>query len=359
MSKLNKTISKIQEIDKESFEKTQKRLDNLTKPAGSLGRLEDLVKQIVAITRNDKLTLKRKVIFTLAGDHGISEENISAFPKEVTAQMIYNFLSGGAGINVLANHTGCEVIVIDMGVAEKIKEQKIENKKCKFIDKKINFGTKNFLKETAMTKSEAIKSIEIGIELVENELNEGLDIIGCGDMGIGNTTSSSIITALICGKEAEEVTGKGTGIKEEYYKKKIEIVKKAVTIHKPTISSPIDILAKVGGYEIGGIAGIILGGAANKKPIVLDGFITGASALIAYKLNPLIKDYIIASHSSAEPGHKIILDYLGLKPLLNLNLRLGEGTGAALGISLAEASCKILNEMATFKDAGVSEEKNN
>ncbi len=355
MNKLKEVISNIEDIDKGSYTNTQKRLDNLTKPPGSLGRLEDLVKQVIAISRKKNPLINRKIIFTVAGDHGISEENVSVYPKEVTAQMVYNFLSGGAGINVLANHSGCEVVVVDMGVAEKIKEQKIEKKRCKFIDRKINFGTKNFLKEDAMTIEEAIKSIETGIEIVENELKEGIDIIGCGDMGIGNTTSSSIITAIICQKNPEEVTGKGTGLSEEHYKNKIEVVKKVIEKRKPNPNDPIDLLAKIGGYEIGGIVGIILASAVNKIPIVLDGFITGASALIAYKLNPLVKNYLIASHCSAEPGHKIILNYLDLQPLLNLNLRLGEGTGSALGISLTEASCKILNEMATFEKAGVSD----
>jgi nicotinate-nucleotide--dimethylbenzimidazole phosphoribosyltransferase len=357
MKKLKNTISEIEDVDKESFVITQKRLDNLTKPKGSLGRLEELAKQIVAITGKENPILKNKIIFTLAADHGITEEGVSAYPKEVTSQMVYNFLRGGAGINVLARHTGCKVVVCDMGVATELRVERgeLRNKDCKFVNKKINYGTKNFVKESAMTKEEAIRAIEKGIELVEEELNEGIDIIGTGDMGIGNTTTSSAICAVICRKEVEEVTGRGTGIDDRIYQNKIKVIKKAIEFHKPNPDDAIDILSKIGGYEIAGIAGVILGGARYRIPVVIDGFISGAGALIAYKLNPKIKDYLIASHLSKERGHRIMLEYLGLNPVLNLDMRLGEGTGSCLAISIIEASCKILLEMATFSEAGVSE----
>lgn len=356
MEKLKATILGIENIDRLScFEKTQKRLDNLTKPKDSLGRLEELAKQVVAITGKENPELKNKVIFTLAADHGITEEGVSAYPKEVTSQMVYNFLSGGAGINVLARQVGCRVVVVDIGVDGEMKVENLKLKGCKFKNKKINFGTKNFAKEPAMTKDEAIKAIEAGIELVEEELKDGLDIIGCGDMGIGNTTPSSAIAAVVTGVDVEEVTGRGTGVNDKIYQNKISVIKKAIEYHKPNPDDAIDILSKVGGYEIAGIAGVILGGAKYKIPVVIDGFISGAGALIAYKLQPKVKDYMIASHLSFEKGHRIILEYLGLNPILNLDMRLGEGTGAALGIFIVEAACKILSEMATFKDAGVSE----
>ena len=267
--------------------------------------------------------------------------------------MVYNFLNGGAGINVLANYVGARVIVVDMGVAEKLKAQ--SSKLKTFKDKKINYGTKNMAKGSAMTRLEAIKSIETGIELFEEEMVNGIDIIGTGEMGIGNTTPSSAITAVFTRKPVEDITGRGTGIDEQGLKNKIRIIKEALKINNPNPEDPIDVLAKVGGFEIGGLAGIILAAAFHKVPVVIDGFISGAAALIAYQLEPKVKDYMIAAHCSVEKGHRIILDYIGLKPLLDLDLRLGEGTGAALGISIVEAGVKILTQMATFQSAGVSE----
>lgn len=330
-------------------EKTQKRLDDLTKPQGSLGRLEELAKQVVGITGNDVPSLKNKVIFTMAGDHGIAKEGVSAFPQEVTLQMVYNFIEGGAGINVLAKHVGARVVVVDMGVAEKLN---IKNEKLKI--KKINFGTKNMAKGRAMTKQEAVRSIEAGIEAFEEELSNGIDLIGTGDMGIGNTTASSAIASVFTEHSVEDVTGRGTGINDDTLKNKIQVIKKAININKPDPRDPIDVLSKVGGFEIGGLVGVILAGASRRIPVVIDGFISGAAALIAYHLEPKVKDYLIAAHCSVEKGHKVILDYMGLKPVLDLELRLGEGTGAALGMSIVEAGIKILTEMATFQSASVS-----
>jgi nicotinate-nucleotide--dimethylbenzimidazole phosphoribosyltransferase len=353
MKMITDTIKKIKELDYALMQKTQKRLDSLTKPQGSLGRLEELAKQVVGITRKENPPIKNKVIFTLAGDHGVTEEKVSAYPEEVTTQMVYNFLRGGAGINVLARHIGARVVVIDMGVSERFKSQNLKFKSFK--DKKINFGTRNFTKEPAMTREEAIKSIETGIKLVEEELSCGIDILGTGDMGIGNTTASTAISAAIINKSIEELTGRGTGIDEVMLKNKIEAIKKALEINKPDASDPIDVLSKVGGFEIGGLVGIILAGSAKRIPVVIDGFISGAACLLAYKLEPKIKHYVIPSHCSAERGHRIILNHVGLNPLLDLEMRLGEGTGACLGINLVEAAVKILNQMATFKEAAVSE----
>lgn len=352
MQKLNEILSKIEKIDYSLAKKTQDRLNNLTKPQGSLGRLEELAKQIVEITQNENPSLKNKVIFTMAGDHGVVEERVSAYPKEVTSQMVYNFLKGGAGINVLARHVGARVIIVDMGVACDLEPHP------DLVIKKINYGTKNMARGPAMSREEAIKSIENGIEIFEEELNKGIDIVGTGDMGIGNTTPSSAITSVITGKPVEEVTGRGTGIDDETLSNKIEIIKKAIGVNKPNAKDAIDILSKVGGFEIGGLAGIILASASKKVPVVIDGFISGAAALIAYKLEPKVKDYMIASHCSVERGHRLILEYIGLKPLLDLDMRLGEGTGAALGMSIVEASIKILTEMATFQSAAVSEKLN-
>jgi nicotinate-nucleotide--dimethylbenzimidazole phosphoribosyltransferase len=349
MDKIKKTIDAIEEIDSSLMEKAQMRLDNLTKPQGSLGRLEELAKAIVGIRKNETPSLKNKVIFTLAGDHGIATEGVSAFPQEVTPQMVYNFINGGAGINVLAKHVGARVVVADMGVACDL------NNNENLVIKKVNYGTKNMIKEAAMTKEEAIKSIEAGIELFEEELSKGIDIVGTGEMGIGNTTPSSAISAVITGKPVEDMTGRGTGINETGLSNKIEMIKKAIKINNPASKDAIDVLSKVGGFEIGGLTGIILAAASKRVPVVIDGFISGAAALIAYTLAPKTKDYMIAAHCSVEKGHKIVLDHIGIKPLLDFNLRLGEGTGAALAMTIVDASVKILTEMATFGDAGVSE----
>ena len=349
MELLKEIISKIDKIDNSLSEETQKRLDNLTKPQGSLGRLEDLAKQIVEITKTRNPKLKHKVIFTMAGDHGVVENNVSAFPQEVTPQMVYNFLNGGAGINVLARHVGARVVIVDMGVACDLKNNP------SLIIKKVNHGTRNMTKGPAMSKGEAIKSIENGIEVFKEELANGIDIVGTGDMGIGNTTPSSAIVAAIIGRNVEEVTGRGTGIDDKTLAGKIAAIKEALKVNKPNPKDGIDILSKVGGFEIGGLTGVILAAAANRVPVVIDGFISGAAALIASTLEPKVKDYMIAAHCSVERGHKIALEFLGLKPVLDLNLRLGEGTGAALAMNIIEAGTKILNEMATFESAGVSE----
>jgi len=349
MNRLKQTIERIEGIDSGLMEKTQVRLNNLTKPQGSLGRLEELAKQIVGITKDESPNLKKKVIFTMAGDHGVTHENVSAYPKEVTPQMVYNFLSGGAGINVLARHIDAMVVVVDMGTAE---ELNLKDEKLKI--KKIALGTKNMAAGPAMTKDEAIKSIEAGIEAFREELADGIDIAGTGDMGIGNTTASSAIVAAITGAPVADVTGRGTGIDDNTLSRKISVIERAIKVNRPDPKDPIDVLSKVGGFEIGGIAGVILGAASKRIPVVIDGFISGAGALIAYALEPKAKDYMIAGHSSVEKGHRAIFDHIGLEPILDLNLRLGEGTGAALGISIVEASIKILNEMATFKSAAVS-----
>ncbi|HLD36731.1 MAG TPA: nicotinate-nucleotide--dimethylbenzimidazole phosphoribosyltransferase [Planctomycetota bacterium] len=359
MNLLDETVSGIGRLDNAVMDKVQKRLDNLTKPQGSLGRLEELAKHIAGITGQESPTLKHKIIFTLVGDHGVTEEGVSAYPKKVTPQMVYNFLRGGAGINVLAKQMGARVVIVDMGVCEKLQVSgyKLQDNKTVFKDCKINLGTSNFTKGPAMSREEAIKSIEAGIKLVEEEISNGLNIVGTGDMGIGNTTPSSAITAVFTDCKVEDVTGYGTGINESGWAKKVESINKGIVLNKPDSSDPVDVLAKVGGYEIGGIAGVILGAARHRIPVVIDGFISGAGALIAVGLAPQAKDFIIASHCSQERGHKYALAHMDLKPLLDLNLRLGEGTGAALAMSLCESAVRILNEMATFGEASVSEKK--
>ncbi len=349
MQELEKILARIDDIDKDIYEKVQLKLDNLTKPVGSLGRLEELARRYVAITGKENPQLNRKIIYTMAADHGVTEEGVSAYPKEVTPQMVYNFLGGGAAINVLARHAGTEVMVVDMGVDHDFEPLP------GLIIKKIGRGTKNMARGPAMERREAIQAIKIGVELVEELVEKGLDIIGTGDMGIGNTTSSSAILSVFTGADPREVAGRGTGINDEGLARKIEIIRKAVDLNAPDPQDPIDVLAKVGGYEIGGIAGLVIGAAANGIPVVVDGFISGAGALVAGRLEPKVKQYLIASHNSVEMGHRLLLEQLELRPLLDLDLRLGEGTGAALAIQLMDASLKILTQMSTFGEAGVSE----
>jgi len=350
MDLLSNTVNAIVAIKEEWYSVAQKRLDNLTKPLGSLGRLEEFARRLVAITENKSPILDKKVVFTFAGDHGITEEGVSAYPKEVTPQMVLNFIRGGAGINVLARHAGSEVVVVDIGVDYDFGE--LDG----LLHMKAIKGTRNFTKGPAMTRKEALECIETGITLAVGYTKKGYKIFGTGDMGIGNTTPSSAIAAVLTGRPVVEVTGKGTGISDASLKQKVKTIQKGIKVNAPNPKDALDVLSKVGGAEIGGIAGLILGAAANRVPVVIDGLISTAGALIAYTIEPKIKDYIFAAHNSVEIGHKAMLDKMGLQPILDLNLRLGEGTGAALAMLMIEAGLKIYREMATFGEAGVSDE---
>lgn len=349
MKQLKEKIEAIPGIDTALGEKIEKRLGQLTKPSGSLGRLEELAKWYGMARREVKPSLQNKVVTVFAADHGVVEENVSAYPQEVTAQMVYNFLRGGAGINVLARHVGAKVVVVDIGVAHEFPSLAGLRKN------KVRWGTANMAKGPAMERSEAISAIEVGFNVVEGLLVEGIDLIGTGDMGIGNTTASSAITAVITGQALPSVTGKGTGIDDDRLRHKISVIEKALAQNQPDRNDPLDVLAKVGGLEIAGMVGVILNAALHQVPVLIDGFISGSAALIAVALQPRVKGYLLASHQSVEPGHRLALHWIGLEPVLDLNLRLGEGTGAALAMGLVEAGVKILDEMATFGEAGVSE----
>lgn len=350
MELLQKAVKSIAPVNEEWYAAAQKRLDNLTKPPGSLGRLEEFARKLVAITENRTPLLDKKVVFTFAGDHGVTAEGVSAYPKEVTPQMVLNFIRGGAGINVLARHAGAAVIVVDIGVDHDFDETD------GLIRLKVVRGTKNFAKGPAMTRDEAVRCLEVGIEIANGYAKKGYKLFGTGDMGIGNTTPSSAIASVLTGNSVSMVTGKGTGISDESLRKKVRVIEDAIRLNRPDPKDALDVLSKVGGAEIGGIAGIVLGAAANRVPVVIDGFISTAGALIAYCLEPKTKDYMFAAHNSVEVGHKAMLDKMGLKPILDLDLRLGEGTGAALAMLLIEAGLKIYREMATFSEAGVSDE---
>jgi len=351
MMTLNEAIQKIRPVDQVCWQRAQARLDRLTKPVRSLGRLEELAAFYAAITGEVRPKLPRTAIFTFAADHGVTEEGISAYPRAVTAQMVFNFLRGGAGVNVLASHVGAEVRVVDIGVAHEF------GPLPGLISRKVAYGTRNFSREPALTRGEAIQALEVGVTLADEASREGFGLLGTGDMGIGNSTASAAITAAITRQPVAEVTGRGTGIDDTRYARKVTVIEQALERHRPDSRDPLDVLAKIGGLEIAGLAGLILGAAACRIPVVLDGFIAGAAALIAVGLQPLCREYLIASHLSVECGHQAVVNQLGLKPLLDLDLRLGEGTGACLGIGLVQAGIKILTQMATFDEAGVSEQE--
>jgi nicotinate-nucleotide--dimethylbenzimidazole phosphoribosyltransferase len=346
---IHETIGRIQGTNPDLLTQAQARLDRLTKPVGSLGRLEELAARYVMITGELEPKVPRGAVFTFAADHGVTVEGVSAYPSAVTPQMVLNFLRGGAGVNVLARHAGIEVRIVDIGVAFDFGQ--IPG----LIHKKVMFGTKNLLVEPAMSPTETEQALLVGIHLATEAAQQGIGLIGTGEMGIGNTTASSAITAVMTRRAVSEVTGRGTGIGDASHVHKIGVIQRALDLHRLDSTNAMEVLAKVGGLEIAGLAGLMLGAAAARIPIVLDGFIAGAAALIAVGLESRCRGYLMASHRSVEPGHQAILAHLGLKPLFDLDLRLGEGTGACLGMSLVFAAIKILTEMATFDEAGVSE----
>ncbi len=349
MNIVEATLARIKPVNPELMQQAQARLDNKTKPPGSLGRLEEFARRIVAISGNPDPDLAKKVVFTFAGDHGVTEEGVSLYPREVTPQMVLNFIAGGAGINVLARHVGADVRVVDVGVDYDFADT------TGLIHKKVARGTKNFAKGPAMTREETLAALTVGIELAEQCRAEGVGLVGTGEMGIGNTTPSSAIIAAISGKTVVEVTHRGTGIGDEALTNKIRVIEQGLAINKPDPLDPLDVLTKVGGLEIAAIAGLVLGCSANKVPVVIDGFISTAGALIASELHPNVRDYIFAAHQSVEIGHRFMLERIGAEPILDLKFRLGEGTGAALAMTLIEAGVKVLKEMATFEQAGVSQ----
>lgn len=349
MQLLKETLSKIKPVETGLLAEAQTRLDNKTKPLGSLGRLEEFGRRFAAISGSMTPDTEKKVIFTFAGDHGVVEEGISAFPKEVTAQMVLNFLRGGAGVNVLARHVGAEVRVVDVGVDYDFTPQP------GLIIRKVARGTRNFTKSAAMTREEALGAIAVGIDLADQSRAEGVAMVGTGEMGIGNTTPSSAILAAFSGLAVSEVTHRGTGINDAALGNKIRVIEQALALHNPDPADPLDVLSKVGGLEIAAIAGLVIGCAANRLPVVIDGFISTAGALIAVELHPRVREYIFAAHQSVEIGHRFMLERICINPILDLNLRLGEGTGAVLAMGLIEAGVKVLKEMATFAEAGVAE----
>ncbi len=346
---VRETVASIPALNPAWHERATRRLNSLTKPLGSLGRLEAIAAQLVVIREEEFPDCSNKIIFTLAADHGVTQEGVSAYPQAVTRQMVLNFLSGGAAINVLCRQFGIEVVIVDIGVDADTEEF------VGLVRLKVRRGTNNMAAGPAMTRTDACRGLQAGIELSGRAHRDRKKLVGTGEMGIGNTTAASAVAAVLCGKPIAEVTGKGTGLDDAALRRKIDIIDRALSLNKPNLSDPIDVLSKVGGLEIAGLAGLALGAAARRIPVVIDGFISTAAAAIAVAIEPRLKGFLFASHRSTEPGHDALLKFLGLEPFLRLDMCLGEGTGAALAMPVIEASTKLLKEMATFSSAGVSE----
>lgn len=349
MTALQRTCHLIVPASRPVAQQTQARMASKTKPRGSLGRLEELASRLASIYGTPDPALPAKAVVVMVADHGAAEEGVSAYPQEVTAQMVRNFAAGGAAINVLARLQQARVIVADMGTKAPLEAGGPVR------SLRMGPGTANFTRGPAMGRAIAVRAVEVGIALATELHAAGVGVLAVGEMGIANTTAASAITAAMLGQAPEDVTGRGTGVDDDRLKRKVRAVAQALAINRPDPADPLDVVAKVGGFEIAGLAGIILGAAARKVPVVLDGFITGAAALIAVGLCRAAGEYLIAAHRSPEPGHRFILEHLGLQPLLALDLRLGEGTGAVLALNLVEASLRLLREMATFEGAGVTD----
>ena len=348
-SLVDRTIAAIGPLDAAAVAAAEARQSALTKPPGSLGRLESLSIQLAGIFGQPIPQVAGKAVIVVAGDHGVAAEGVSAYPSEVTPQMVFNFLAGGAAINALARHAGAAITVIDAGVAVDLDPQP------GLTIAKVGYGAGNIAQGPAMSRDDAIRCLEIGINAANASADAGANLIAGGDMGIGNTTPSAAITAAITGADVATVTGRGTGVDDAGLAAKIATIRRALDVNQPDGNDGLDVLARVGGYEIGVLAGVMLGAASRNCAVIVDGFISGAAALIAWRLCPPIADRCIAAHRSVEPGHNIALQAIGLSPLLDMEMRLGEGTGAALAMHIVEASAKILSEMATFAEAGVSD----
>jgi len=329
-------------------------LDRLTKPPGSLGRLEGVVVTLAGITGDPRVSMARRAIVVAAADHGVARRGVSAYPSDVTAQMVVNFIDGGAAINALAAGAGASLTVVDVGVAGPIPDVGRGPRGGRLVSARIRTGTADMTEGPAMTRMEAIAAVGMGLWVVDELRSAGLDLVGIGDMGIGNTTAASAIVAVLTGSAPGDVTGRGTGIDDAGRVHKVAMIERAIARNAPDPGDPIGVLAAVGGLEIGALTGVILGSVAARVPVVLDGFITGAAALLAAGLSPVVAQRVIAAHRSVEPGHAVVIERLGLAPLLDLDLRLGEGTGAALAMQLIDAAVRVRDEMATFDSAAVS-----
>lgn len=365
MTWLDEIAGAVPPLDAASMAAASAHLDRLTKPPGSLGRLEDLAVQLAGIRGRLVTALDDPAVVVFAADHGVTAQGVSAYPAEVTAQMVANFAAGGAAINVLARAAGARLVVVDIGVAgdaTPVAEPTgvggvaggTEGPGARLVRSRVAPGTRDMTIGAAISRGEALAAIDIGRRVVEDLVADGLGVLAVGEMGIGNTTAASAIVAALTGRPPAQVTGRGTGVDDPGLDRKVRAIETALAAHRPDPADPLGVLAAVGGLEIAGLVGAILGAAAARVPVVLDGFITGAAGLVAAVLAPNLAGRLIASHRSVEPGHAVVLDRLGLEPLLDLRLRLGEGSGAALAIPLIVSAARICGEMATFDSAGVS-----
>lgn len=348
-AQLENVIGQIAPYQESAAQHAKAHSDQLTKPTGSLGKLEDIAFRLAGISGRLWPNLSRKAVVVMAGDHGVCEEGVSAYPQEVTPQMVLNFLGGGAAVNVLARQAGADVYCVDMGVNADMEHPDL-------ISRKVVRGTANMAKQPAMSRDEAMQAIMAGVQVADDLAQQGYRLFATGEMGIGNTTPSAALTSVLTGLSPEQSVGRGTGISDENWRHKIEVVKRAIAVNEPDAADPIDVLAKVGGAEIAGMAGFIIGAAANGCPVVIDGFISSVAALVAVRLAEQVKPYLFASHLSQEQGHATVLESMGLSPMVQLDMRLGEGTGAVLCFHFIDAALKLMQEMATFDSAGVSRE---
>jgi nicotinate-nucleotide--dimethylbenzimidazole phosphoribosyltransferase len=346
---LGQALERIGPADASSMSRAEARQSNLTKPPGSLGRLEEISIKLAGVFGTERPSIGGKAVIIAAGDHGVVAQGVTAYPQEVTAQMVLNFLAGGAAISVICRHLGIQQVIVDAGVAADLPEHPDVR------SLKIGRGTSDISRGPAMSPEQAVQCLEAGINLAVETIESGVDMVSTGDMGIGNTTPSSAITAAVTGLDPQETTGEGTGRNPEELQQKVEVVRTALAANSPDPSDGVGLLSKVGGFEIGVLAGVILGAAVMRRPVIVDGFISSAGALVASAVSPLSRDYMFGSHVSAERGHRAALSSLGLTPLFDLGMRLGEGTGAALAMPIVEAAAATLSEMATFAEAGVSD----
>jgi len=349
-------LTKIRPLDDAAMTEAARHQGNLALPPGSLGKLHEISVKMAGMTGRHRPEIKNIGIITMAGDHGVAAQGVSQFPQAVTREMVMNFARGGAAINVLTRHTGARLTVVNMGIAgPELKIGDNLGNSVRYLDRGMGPGTRDISMEPAMSREQAVRAIETGIEVFLEEKDRGIQAVGTGDMGIANTTPSSAIAAAMLKTDPELVVNRGTGIDDAALANKVRVVARAVAVNRPDPNDPVDVLAKVGGFEIGGIAGVILAACAHQVPVVVDGFISTAGALLAAGLHPHVKDYLFSGHQSAVEGHRMMLDALNITPLLDLGMRLGEGTGAVLGLSLLAAASRISTEMLTFEEAGVSE----
>lgn len=338
----------IPEFDSRAAERAAARQQRLTKPAGSLGRLESLSVQLAGITARERPVFPRKAVILMAADHGVTAEGISAYPSTVTAQMVANIANQGAAVNVLARQNDARVLVVDVGVAREIKNL------SGVVHCKLAMGSQNMRRGPAMSREMAEAAIQVGMRVLDEQVAQGLDLAALGEMGIGNTTAAAAVGAALTGLPASRMTGRGTGLDDAGLAHKINVIEEALAVNHPNPKDALDVLAKVGGLDIAGLVGVIIAAAAARLPVLVDGYISAAAALVAVNLVPEVKPYLIASHLSVERGHAILCEVLELVPLLDLQLRLGEGSGAVLAMPIIDSAVGILNEMATFDEAGVS-----